>query len=221
MDRGLPQTVGLAALTALLTVFVARLDGAPAVREAGGQIAADSAATRDSTVTIKWLKDANVLALFATMNGRQIAASEIEASSAHSDAVLALATSLVKEHNDLQRSADSLAGTLGIVPVAPALNSQIHREFQAHIDSFLGKGGAALDRAYVKEQVASHTLMGSYLDQLSGVVETPALRAWMESANARVAAQLTRIQGQQRAFVVADSITADSLAKRAAARRKR
>lgn len=221
MDRGLPQTVGLAALTALLTVFVARIDGAAAVREAGGQIAADSAVARDSSVTIKWLNDANVLALVRTMNGRQIAASQIEAASAHSDTVLALATSLAREHADLQRSADSLAGALGIAPIAPALNSQVYAEFQTQIDSMLGRGGAALDRAYLNQQLSSHKLMGSYLEQLTGTAQTPELRAWMESATGRVASHVARIQGQQRALVVADSIVADSLAKRAAARRKR
>jgi predicted outer membrane protein len=221
MDRGLPQTIGLTALTALLTVFVARLDGAPAQREEGGRIAADSGAARNAGVTIDWLSDANALALVATMNARQIAASQMEASNARSETVLGLATSLVKEHADLQRSADSLAGGLGLAAVAPALNEQIAAQFQAPIDSMTGRGGASLDRAYLDGQVASHKLMGSYLDQLSVVVDAPELRAWMESARGRVASQLTRIEGQQRALFVADSVAADSVAKRAAARRKR
>src|ERR1700755_2104966 len=98
MDRGFPQTIGLAALTALLTVFVARVDGAPVVREAAGRLAAGRAAARGlrTSVSIRWLSDANVFALLSTMNGRQIAASQIEASSARSDSVRAIATSLVK-----------------------------------------------------------------------------------------------------------------------------
>ena len=221
MDRGLPQTIGLAVLTAVLTVFVARLDGAAAQREAGGRIAADTGAAPDSGVKVKWLHDANVLALVGTMNGRQIAASQIEAASARSDTVRALATSLAKEHADLQHSADSLAGALGIAPVAPALSSQIYAEFQTQIDSMLGQGGAALDKAYLTEAVASHKLMAGYLDQLAGLTELPELQAWMQSASDRVSGQVTRIESQQRALFVADSVVADSLAKRAAARRKR
>jgi len=222
MDRRLPQTIGLAALTALLTMFVAQVDGAPVVREAAGQIAADSAGARDSTVTIRWLSDANVLSLVGLMTGRQIAASQIEAAGARSDTVRALATSLTKEYGDLQRSADSLAGALRIAPVPSALNPQVYTEFQTQIDSMMmGKGGTELDRAYLSEQLASHQLMGSYLDRLSGVAQAPELQAWIESADGRVASQITRIQGQQRALVVGDSIVADSLAKRAAARRKR
>ena len=119
MDRRLPQTIGLAVLTALLTIFVAQVDGAPVVREAAGRIAADSGA-RDSAVTIKWLNDANVLALVGVMNGRQIAASQIEAASAHSDSVRALAVSLAKEYAELSTlggftgwNASYCCGTLG------------------------------------------------------------------------------------------------------------
>jgi uncharacterized protein DUF4142 len=221
MDRRLPQTIGLAALTALLTMFVARVDGAPVVREAAGQIAADSAAARDSSVTIKWLSDANVLALIGTMNGRQIAASQIEAAGTHSDSLRALAMSLAKESADLQQSADSLAGMLHIAAIPSALNAKIYAEFQTQIDSMMGKGGAELDRAYLNERLATQKLMSGYLEQLDGVAQAPELRTWIESADARVASQITRVQGQQRALFVADSIAADSLAKRAAARRKR
>jgi predicted outer membrane protein len=222
MDRRLPQTIGLAVLTALLTMFVAQVDGAPVVREAAGRIAADSAGARDSSVTIKWLNDANVLSLVGLMTGRQIAASQIEAAGARSDTVRALAMSLAKEYADVQRSADSLGGMLHVAPVPSALNPQVYAEFQTQIDSIMmGKGGTELDRAYLNEQLASHKLMGSYLDQLSGVAQAPELQAWIESADGRVASQITRIEGQQRALVVADSIVADSLAKRAAARRKR
>ncbi|HEY4304243.1 MAG TPA: DUF4142 domain-containing protein [Gemmatimonadaceae bacterium] len=223
MDRGLPQTIGLGVLTALLTVFVARVDGAPVVREAAGRIAADSVASRDTTasVSIRWLSDANVLALVSTMNGRQVAASQIEAAGARSDTMRALATSFGKEYADMQHSADSLAGVLRIAAVAPALNAHVYAEFQMQVDSMMGKGGSQLDRAYLNEQLSSGRLMADYLDQLSGATDTPELRTWLDAVNARVAAHTTRIQTQQRALVIADSVVADSLAKRAAARRQR
>jgi predicted outer membrane protein len=222
MDRAWAQTIGLAGLTALLTVFVAQVDGAPVVREAAGTVAADSAfAHRDSTVTIRWLGDANVLSLFNTMNGRQLAAQNIMLSSWHSDTVRALATSLLQAHTAMQRSADSLAGALGVVPTAPALTEQLTREFQAQIDSMLQNRGMALDRAFVQEQINSHALMADYLEQLSGAARTPEVRGWLDAVHAQIEAQVTQIKTQQRAFAVADSIVADSLAKRAAARRNR
>jgi predicted outer membrane protein len=222
MDRGLAQTIGLAGLTALLTVFVARVDGAPVVREASGTVAADSVAgRRDSAITVRWLADANVLSLFKTMNERQLAAEDIMLSSWHSDTVRALATSLWQSHTAMRRAVDSLAATLGIVPTPPALTEQISAEFQAQIDSMLQHRGMAFDRAFVQEQIDSHALMADYLAQLSAASQTPEIRAWLDGVNSQVAGQLTQIRTQQRALVVADSIVADSLAKRAAARRSR
>jgi hypothetical protein len=222
MDRGLAQTIGLAGLTALLTVFVARVDGAPVVREASGTVAADSAADhKDSAITVRWLTDANVLSLFKTMNERQLAAEAIMLSSWHSDTVRALATSLAQTHTAMRRGADSLAATLGIVPAAPALTERISAEFQAQIDSMMQHRGMALDRAFIQEQIDSHTLMADYLGQLSAAAQTPEIRDWLDGVSSQVGAQLAQIRAQQRALVVADSIVADSLAKRAAARRSR
>src|SRR4051812_43130979 len=207
MDKALAQTIGLAALTAMLTVFVSHVGGAPVEREAAGTVVGDSLGPRaDSSVTVRWLSDANVLALVGTINSRQIAAANVLLGAWHSDTVRALATSLVHEHSDLQHSADSLAAMLHIQPAAPALTEQVNAAFQAQIDSMLGNRGMAFDRAYVRQQVASHQLMADYLTQLSGAAELPEVRAWIESANGRVGAQITRIRAQQRALVVGDSI---------------
>ena len=222
MDRALAQTIGLAGLTALLAAFVARVDGAPVIREAAGTVAADStSAHKDSAVTVRWLGDANVLSLFKTMNGRQLAAQQIMLSSWHSDTVRALATSLLQAHTAMQRAVDSLAGTLGIVPAPPALTQQITAEFQAQIDSMLQSRGMALDRAFLQEQIDSHALMADYLEQLAAAAQMPEVRDWLGGVNDQVGAQVTQIRTQQRAWAVADSIVADSLAKRAAARRGR
>jgi predicted outer membrane protein len=223
MDRSLAQAIGLAVLTALLTAFVARVHGTgPATRELAGRVASDSVASAsDSTITVKWLNDANVLALFGTMNARQTAAAEIMLSSWHSDTVRALATSLARAHSELQRSADSLASTLGIMPVAPALTPRVNAEFQAQIDSMLAHRGIALDRAYVATQLESHELMASYLAQLRAEADAPEIEDWLDSAKDRVVEQVKEIRTQQRALAVADSIVADSLARRAAARRTR
>jgi hypothetical protein len=73
----------------------------------------------------------------------------------------------------------------------------------------------------VRQQLASHALMASYFQQLGGVARDPALQAWLASAAARTSSQIARIQGQLTQMAVADSLVADSLARRAAIRRKR
>ena len=223
MDSSLSRTVGLAAITAVITVFVARADGGATTGQAGGTLAADSAAVRADSAPVapKWIHDDNVLAAVAAMNGRQIAAANTELSSWHSDTVRAIAAGLAHQHAELQRSADSLAAALRMTPVPSALTDEIAAAFQAQVDSLAGNRGGALDRAFVAEQVASHRLMASYLDQLAGLAEAPALQAWLSTASATVSSQIDRLAALQGAFAAADSAAADSLARRGARRQPR
>jgi hypothetical protein len=96
--------------------------------------------------------------------------------------------------------------------------AQMTSAFQAQMDSTLGNRGASLDRAYVRLQVDSHKLMGAYLDQLAGVASRPEIVALLGTIGTRAAAQAGRAQALQASFAVADSIVADSLARRAARR---
>jgi putative membrane protein len=220
MDSGFQKTIGLAVITAVLTVFVAQADGG-ATGTAGGTLAADSA-QRDSTVTPHWLSDANLLSLISVMNQKQIAAADLELGAWRSDTVRAFAAQMASEHAALQRSVDSLATSMKVAPVAGALNGDVMSIFQSQIDSAMaGRGGSALDRAYVGQQVASHTLMSEYLDQFVQIAQRPELRGWLEAAGSRVDAQLARAKAVQGQLAMADSIVADSLARRAEARRNR
>ncbi len=215
MDSSLAKTFGLAALTAVMTVFVARVDGG-ATTEAGGTLASDSSALRrDSVVTPKWISDGNVVAIASVINGRQIAAANLELSSWHSDTVRALAASLAHDHSELQHSLDSVATSLKLAPVPSALSAEVLATFQAQLDTLAEYRGGALDRAFVAQQARSHQLMAQYFTELGAVTTSPELQAWLESASARVASQVSSLTGQQRAFVVADSVKADSLARRA------
>jgi len=222
MDSGLTKTIGLAAITVLITVFVARASGTP-VQEAAGTLAADSAALhKDSAVTPKWIDDAGILALIGVMNGREMAASNMELSSWHSDSVRAFAETMVRDHGSLQRSTDSVATLLKMAPVAPALAADVSNAFQAQMDSMMaGRGGVALDRAYVAHQIASHAMMASYIDQLSAATESPELQAWLDVVGGRVDAQITRAKAMQQQLAARDSIVSDSLARRDSLRAER
>jgi hypothetical protein len=63
--------------------------------------------------------------------------------------------------------------------------------------------------------------MTDYLTQLATVAQAPELRAWLESVKKQLAGQVTLVQAQQTALAVADSVRADSIAKRAEARKRR
>ena len=185
------------------------------IAEAAGDVAKDSAAPRDN---IKWLNDANVLAVLTTMNQRQVAAADAELSSWHVDTVRAFAAAMYREHTALQHSIDSLADAAHIVPVLPALGTMIRGQMQAQIDTINQHGGRGFDRAYVMQSVGGHQLMAQYLNQLSAVADAPAVETLIGSMSTVVQSQITRANAMRALFAVADSIAADS-AQRAAQRR--
>ena len=180
----------------------------PAQRQAAGEVAKDSASAGDN---IKWLNDANVLAILTTMNQRQVAAADAELSTWHVDTVRAFATTMYREHTALQHSIDSLTEAAHIVPVLPALGAAIRGQMQAQIDTIYQHGGRGFDRAYVMQAIAGHQLMAQYLTQLSAISDAPAVSTLIGSLTPIVQSQITRANGMRAMFVVADSVTADSL----------
>ena len=189
--------------------------GGAKTSEAAGEVAKDSASPRDN---IKWLNDGNVLALLTTMNQRQIAAADAELSTWHVDTVRAFAASMYREHTALQHSIDSLIESTHIIPVLPALGATIRGQMQAQIDTIYQHGGRGFDRAYVMQSVAGHQLMAQYLGQLSAVAEAPAISTLIGSITTNVQSQIARANAMRVLFVIADSVTADSV-RRAAERR--
>lgn len=185
--------------------------------QAAGEVArgGDSAAPRDN---IKWLNDANVLAIVTTMNQRQMAAADAELSTWHVDTVRAFAASMYREHTALQHSIDSLAEAAHIAPVLPALGTTIRGQMQAQIDTIYQHGGRGFDRAYVTQAVAGHQLMAQYLTQLSAVADAPAVSTLIGSVTPIVQSQIARATAMRTLFATADSVTADSV-RRAEERR--
>jgi predicted outer membrane protein len=189
----------------------------PGSKEAAGEVAKDSAAPG---ANIKWLNDANVLALLTMMNQRQIAAAEAELENWHVDTVRAFALGMVREHSAMQHSIDSLVESIHVMPVTPALGVTIRAQLQAQVDSIYQHGGRGLDRAYVAQAVTGHQLMAQYLGQLSAVAEAPAVGTLIGSMTPMVQSQVARAAAMRTLFAAADSVTADSL-RRVAERRAR
>lgn len=218
MDRSAMRTIGLAAVTVLIATFVAKAN-VSAAHEAGGTVASDTAAGRDSAVDVHWLNDANILALYGAVNSRQIAAASAELQAWRSDTVRALASSVAQQHSALQHSADSLAAAIRLVPVMSALVDSLNAVIQAP-DSLHAYRGGSLDRAFVQQQVAAQQRIASYLQQLSTLAQAPELQALLQNAADRVSAEVSQTRAVQAGFAIADSVVADSLARRAARRNR-
>lgn len=184
--------------------------------EAGGEVARDSARP-----AVRWINDANVLAVAAAMNYKQLAAADAELSAWHVDTVRAFAAAMAREHSAMQRTMDSIAGALQIEPVKPALGALVQLRMQRQIDSIYMHDGRAFDRAFLDQQIASHRLMRDYLLGLAAVAERPALQQVLTTAADSVQSQTARAVELRTMFAKQDSAAADSAAKRAARRAAR
>jgi predicted outer membrane protein len=184
--------------------------------EAGGEVATDS-----SKPAIRWLDDANALALADVMNGSQLAAADAELSAWHVDTIRAFAAEMAREHAALQHSIDSASDAMKITPVTPALAPLVRARMQAQVDSMYEHAGRAFDRAYLDEAVASHQLMHLYLARLSAAAENAGVQQVLTAAADTVASQIGRATALRTIVAAADSAAADSLAKRAARRAAR
>lgn len=182
----------------------------------GGEVARDSARP-----AIRWINDANVLAIAAAMNYKQLAAADAELSTWHVDTVRAFAAEMAREHSAMQRTMDSIAGALQIEPVKPALGTLVQLRMQRQIDSIYMHGGRAFDRAFLDQQIASHRLMYDYLSRLAAVAERPALQQVLTTAADSVRSQTARAVELRTMLAKQDSAAADSAAKAAARRAAR
>jgi predicted outer membrane protein len=182
--------------------------------EVAGEVVDDSSA---QAPVDRWLFDPNVISLLSLMNARQMAAAEVELEEWHTGTVRDFASQMAHDHAALQRSIDSLAERLNLMPVRPAVASQIGAAFQAQIDSMVAyRAGprGSLDRAFVRQQIAGHALMAQYVRQLAGVAERPELRALLASTATMVNTELARAKGMQAQLALADSqATVDSASK--------
>jgi predicted outer membrane protein len=188
---------------------------ADTIFEAAGDVVSEPS---DTPVKERWISDANVLSLLNAMSARQIAAADVELESWHVESVRAFAASIAREHAELQHSVDSLARRLNLVLVSPALSKPWLSAMQAQIDSLRRSRGVAIDRAFVRQQIAAHQMMGDHIQQLASVAEHQELRSLLAATTSRVASQLARARSLETTLAAADSASADSVARRAARR---
>ncbi|HXT16823.1 MAG TPA: DUF4142 domain-containing protein [Gemmatimonadaceae bacterium] len=219
MDSGLTKTIGLGIVTAVLATFVALADSG--ANEAAGTVAVADTTHHDSAVTVHWMTDGNVTSLLTAIDSRQSALANAELQAWHSDTVRAFAADMVRGTAELQHTTDSLAAKLRLSPAAPAMQDSLVAALQARIDTVSMNHGPQMDRVFVKQSIAANQLAADYMSQLSAVAQAPELQAVLETAQGRASAQVARAQQLQSMFAVADSVVADSLARRAAAHRNR
>jgi len=211
-------TIGATLLTAAVAIAACSTTSRDTNEAAGDVIARSTPDTTSGRPAVRWLTDANLLSLLGVMNARQIAAADVELEAWHVDSVRAFAASVAREHAELQHSVDSVSEHVHVAPIAPALGQTISATMQSHIDTLRRAYGRGLDRAFVRQQVASGQLMADYMTQLAAVAERPEVQSLLASAKDRVITQLARARALQTRLAVADSMAASDSASKLAAK---
>jgi predicted outer membrane protein len=183
---------------------------------AGGDVAPGSA-THAPTTAVRWITDANAVAVVSALNAREIASADVELENWHVDTARAFAASMAREHAEFQHSVDSIAQRLNLTPVTPALAKQWTSAMQAQIDT-VQRAGSGLDLAFIRQQATSHQLMADYLSELAAVAERPAWQAFLEAAAANATSQAARARAVQATVAAIDSTRRSAARSRGATR---
>lgn len=174
-------------------------------RQAGGEVIA--VLDRDSEpVAVKWIGDNNIIALARLLNVRVKAAADYELERWGSDTTRALAEQMARDHAAIRYTIDSVAASLGVTPVLPALGNEIDSVTRRHLTMLEVPGGRPLDRAYVKEQVASHEYMLDYLTKFAAAAERQELRTAMDTISAKLKMHLASGRALQVQYAKSDSL---------------
>jgi putative membrane protein len=219
MRDGLAMMTG-AALLAAVAAVAACSKTSRVTKEAAGEVVVRSGSA-DARPAVRWLTDANMLSLVGVMNSRQIAAADVELESWHVDSVRAFAATVAREHAEFQHSVDSVAEQLHVAPIAPALTQTISATMQSQIDLLRRNYGHALDRVFIREQVANYQLMADAMGEFAADAERPEVQSLLSAAKDRMTAQLVRARTLQTRLAAWDSAAAADSAAKLAARRER
>lgn len=181
----------------------------PKADSASGEVRLDSVVAPPEV----WVTDANVLAMLNTIAGRQIAADNVELQTWHTDTIRAFAASMAREHSAILHAVDSVATRIKLAPVAPALARDVFVAMQARTDTMSWQRGLALDRAYVRHQIASNDAAAKLASQLAAVAERPEVAALATSVVERSKSASEKAKALDVQLTKADSVRADSVAK--------
>ena len=146
------------------------------------------------------LSEPNIVAMIGLSNAGEIQTSTIAQDKATNADVKAFARDMVREHQTMQKQADSLTAKNNMQPQAPAQGDQKQQMVNTTTQQLQSTAkGAEFDRAYMNAQVQMHQQTLTELQSYQGMVQNAELRAMIEKAIPAVQQHLQRaqtIQGQ-------------------------
>ena len=146
------------------------------------------------------MTEPNIMSMIGLSNAAEIQTSQIAQDKATDAEVKTFARDMIREHQAMQKGADSLAAANNMQPQSPPQGDQKQQMVNQMTQQLQSTAkGAEFDRAYMTGQVQAHQQTLSELQSYQGMVQTPALRAMIEKAIPAVQQHLERaqrIQGQ-------------------------
>jgi putative membrane protein len=146
------------------------------------------------------LSEPNIMSMIGLSNAAEIQTSQIAQEKATSGEVKTYAQDMIRDHQAMQKEADSLATATGMQPQSPPQGDQKQQMANQMTQQLQSTAkGADFDRAYMTGQVQAHQQTLTELQSYQSMVQTPQLRAMIEKAIPAVQQHLERaqrIQGQ-------------------------
>ena len=146
------------------------------------------------------MSEANIMSMIGLSNAAEIQTSQIAQDKATNAEVKTFARDMVRDHQAMQKEADSLAAATNMQAQAPAQGDQKQQMVNQATQQLQSTAkGAEFDRAYMTGQVQAHQQTLTELQSYQGMVQNAELRAMIEKAIPAVQQHLQRaqtIQGQ-------------------------
>ena len=138
------------------------------------------------------LNDSNVVGLLRSTNDAEVSFARAAQPRAAAASVKAFAARIIEEHTAMQAEIDSLMASRRLAPQDPVGGRVEDMTLAARADSIVRLTGAALDSAYVNQQIAAHRQALEDLRLFEFAARDEGLRALLSRSVPRVQAHLQR-----------------------------
>jgi len=169
---------------------------------AGGLLTGCAAAQRAMPGT---MSDANVVAVFNTIDRSEIEAAQLAKQKASSPTVRDFAERMMDEHRAMLDKRRDLAGRLNIQPEKPQLASALNDTHQESMEELRKKSGADFDRAYLDYQVKMHEQAAKLAEETGESTDHSRLKQHLMEARSDIRSHLASAQDIQRQAVAQQS----------------
>jgi putative membrane protein len=203
----------------LLGVFALAAACAKGASKVDSAAAADSMARAATTMTpaapaAAALTDANIFALLDEANAADSAGGALASTKGTAASVKEFGRTMMKDHHALRKGGQDLAKKLNVTPEPPA-NDTLPAAAQRMTDSLKAQPkGAAWDKAYIANEVASHQAVLALLTSAQSAAQDTSLKALIVKAQPLIQAHLAKAQDIQ-SKLGATASTGNDTAKKA------